>query len=136
MITGTQIAVTAGIIAAVAIICFMIGLFCRRNSDTELIAELDQELDARQAVINTLSRELRGRRHAVGELVHDDTTEVIPATAAAVVATRIQPGGQGYVQMPAWAADQELQLWVEAAGADLQRYVGALIARAERETAA
>lgn len=48
MLTGKQVFVVALVIALVAIVCFTIGLLCRRASDAELIDELETELQARQ----------------------------------------------------------------------------------------
>lgn len=129
MLSEKQVVVVAAVIVLVAFISFTVGLFCRRNSDAELIGEQDAELDARQATINVMARQLR--RVPLDAGPGDDT--VVMHTVPAQLVERIAqaPARTAFVTMPDWAADQELQLWVECAGADLQRYVGALIAQAE-----
>lgn len=147
--TRLDVVVVAGIVAAVAFLCFTMGLLVRRSSDQDLIAELEQELDARQQLrpqeiahepaLPPVEEYIRGRMVASRRLgpAWDAYKQQLAATEAAdttwdLPALRTPP--QGFIALPDWHAPLEevgIEEHVAAMGAELQEYVAALIAASQ-----
>lgn len=114
--------VVAAVVAAVAFLCFTMGLFTRRSGDAELIRELEEELSARCLIRPPEMAHEPAPEPWVTDVA--DTTWDLPALTPP----------RGFIALPDWHAPLEelgLEEHVAAMGAELQEFVAALIASSE-----